>query len=220
MPAERVLLVRHGRTASNASKRWQGRTDIPLDDVGLAQAARTAAVLPRVAPAVTRIVSSDLSRARDTAIPLAKAFGLGLTLDPRLQEVWAGEWENLEREEVRRGWPEDLARWEVGDDIRPGGGERLSDAGRRVSTAIEDLASSTDSGALVIVAHGGVLRGAIQLLLGFEYGQLAVGVLSNAAWAEIYRGRRGEWRLSSWNVEPDPEVPETGTAEPNASPPA
>lgn len=220
MPADRVVLVRHGRTASNASGRWQGRTDIPLDDVGLAQAARTAVVLPQVAPGATRIVSSTLSRARVTAEPLAKAYGLDLETDPRLQEIWAGDWEDLDRDQVRSRWPDELARWEAGDDIAPGGGERLSNAGRRVLDAIEELAASTDDGTLVIVAHGGVLRAAIQIMLGLEHGQLPIAGMANAAWSEVFRGRRGEWRLASWNVQPDPEQPETGTAEPAAASPA
>lgn len=220
MPADRVVLVRHGRTASNATKRWQGRTDIPLDDVGVRQAARTAAVLPLVAPGAVRLVASDLSRARATAEPLAAAYGLELELDPRLQEVWAGEWENLERDEVRNRWPDELAKWENGEDIAPGGGEKLSAAGHRVMAAIEELAAATPTGTLVVVSHGGCMRSALQQLLGFSYGELPLGVLTNAAWGEIFRGRQGEWRLSSWNVQPDPEAPDTGTAEPAASAPA
>lgn len=220
MPADRLVLVRHGRTASNASRRWQGRTDVPLDEVGRAQAARTAAVLPRVAPGVVRVVASNLGRARATAEPLAAAYGLPLELDSRLQEVWAGNWEGLERDEIRRQWPDELAAWEAGEDLAVGGGERLSEAGERVRAAVEDHAARTPSGTLMIVAHGGVLRSAVQLLLGFEYGRLPIAVLSNAAWAELFRGRAGEWRLASWNVEPDPEEPDSGAEGMGGPPPA
>ena len=67
--ARRLVFWRHGRTTWNAEQRFQGQTDIPLDDTGLAQAARAAKVLARLKPSL--IVSSDLSRARATAQQLA-----------------------------------------------------------------------------------------------------------------------------------------------------
>ena len=77
MTSRRIILWRHGRTAWNAERRFQGQTDIPLDDTGMAQAARAAKVLARLHP--NRIHSSDLSRARATADARAHAKPSGAT---------------------------------------------------------------------------------------------------------------------------------------------
>ena len=80
MTARRVVLWRHGRTAWNAESRVQGTTDVPLDEVGVAQAERAARDLATLAPA--RIVSSDLARARVTAEKLGEIVGLPVETDP------------------------------------------------------------------------------------------------------------------------------------------
>ena len=72
-PRTRLVLVRHGETDSNASGRFQGQADIPLNDTGRAQAGAVAARMVEFAPA--RIVASDLSRAQATASAIAEAWG-------------------------------------------------------------------------------------------------------------------------------------------------
>lgn len=72
--ARRLVIWRHGRTAWNLEHRFQGQTDVPLDEVGVAQAKAAARMLMALRPQI--IVSSNLSRARDTAAPLAAACGL------------------------------------------------------------------------------------------------------------------------------------------------
>ena len=72
MTADRVVLLRHGRTASNAAGIWQGQLDVPLDDVGIDEAGRAARTLASLPPA--RIVASDLSRAAATAAAEARPF--------------------------------------------------------------------------------------------------------------------------------------------------
>src|SRR3954466_5367741 len=80
----RVVLLRHGRTAHNATGRIQGQLDVSLDSVGRAQAAAVADVLAEASPYA--VVSSDLSRARDTAVAVASRAGVALSLDERLRE--------------------------------------------------------------------------------------------------------------------------------------
>ena len=74
-PLRRVILLRHGRTAWNAQGRWQGRLDVPLDEVGLCQAERAAALLVRDG-SITRLVTSPARRAAQTATVLKGAFDL------------------------------------------------------------------------------------------------------------------------------------------------
>ena len=89
----RVLLLRHGQTSWNAEDRFQGQTDVDLDDVGRRQASRAARLLAALQPHA--LVSSDLRRARDTAAALATLTGLEAVSDPRLRETYAGAWQGI-----------------------------------------------------------------------------------------------------------------------------
>lgn len=206
MSADRVILWRHGRTGHNHSGTWQGQLDVPLDDVGRAQASAAAAVLAGLVGgdrSVT-LVSSDLSRARDTAIALASALGVEVALDQRLREIDAGRWQGLTRAEIAAaGMGQELDAWLGGEDVRPGGGERRSEAALRCAAAVREHADAMESGTLVVAGHGGVLRGSIITQLGLppEHWHL-FGVLGNAHWAELAPARTpgAPWRLVSYNV--------------------
>ncbi|GLY31490.1 histidine phosphatase family protein [Kineosporia sp. NBRC 101731] len=202
MTADRVILVRHGRTTWNATARFQGQTDIALDDVGVGQARRTAdALYDELVGTQVRMVSSDLSRAAQTARALATKLHVEVDLDPRLREISAGEWEGRTRDEITQGWPEDFEAWRLGRDVRLGGnGETRSEAAERCASAIIEHEKAMDHGTLICVGHGGALRGAIFTLLGTpDWPWNALEGLRNAHWAELQNGNRG-WRLSRYNV--------------------
>jgi probable phosphoglycerate mutase len=202
MTAARVLLVRHGRTAYNAQDRFQGQTDIPLDEVGLSEAKRAAEALALLVDGDrVRIVSSDLQRAQQTAETIADRLGAAVSLDTRLREIFAGTWEGLLRDDIIADWPDDFAAWRRGDpNVRIGGGESRAQAGARAAEAITQLEQELDGGTLICVSHGGALRAAILLLIGTpNWPWHALSGLSNAHWAELRHTDRG-WRLSSYNV--------------------
>jgi glucosyl-3-phosphoglycerate phosphatase len=194
-----VLLWRHGRTASNATGRFQGQEDIPLDDVGALQVKRAAEVLASsLAGSPVRIVSSDLSRAMSTAAALGDLLSVPVEPDPRLREVHAGAWQGLLKDEILAGWPAEYAAWRRGDpDVRLGGtGETRREAARRAAAAIETHTARTE-GVLVCAGHGGTLRGAVFDLIGLpDMPWGAVEGLRNAHWAELTPG----WRLARYNV--------------------
>ena len=193
----RVLVLRHGRTASNATATWQGQTDVPLDEVGLDQSRRAAALLATAA-APERIISSDLSRARQTAEPIAAAWGLELELDPRLREVHAGRWEGLSRAAIAEEWPDELARWAAGEDLQIGGGERISEAGARVRSCIADAAQQYEYS--MVVSHGGALRSAVQQLLDVGRDGRFLATLRNAHWGVLLNHPNGTWSIDAWNL--------------------
>lgn len=203
MSAQRVLLLRHGRTAYNAEARFQGQVDIPLDEVGLGQAKRMADTLAtELADAgQVRLLSSDLSRAAQTADAVAARLGVEVTHDPRLREIYAGEWEGLLRAEIVERWPDEFEAWHRGDaDVRIGGGESRVDAGLRAAAAIAEADQSMDGGTLICVSHGGSLRAGMFLLLGTPaFPWNALEGLRNAHWAELEKAARG-WRLCVWNI--------------------
>jgi len=205
MPSRRVVLWRHGRTAWNAESRFQGTTDVALDEVGVAQAERAARDLAILAP--HRIVSSDLERARVTAETLAAMVGLEVTTDPDLRETYAGTWQGLTRDEIIAADSDGWHRWIAGDDIRPGGGETRSEVSARVSAAVlrhaEDLPAG---GTLVVASHGGAVRACLGRLLGLPVEHWTVlGGLVNCAWSVLEEQPDGRWRLVEHNARSLPE---------------
>jgi glucosyl-3-phosphoglycerate phosphatase len=181
----RIILWRHGRTAWNAERRFQGQSDVPLDEVGVIQAERAAEALARLAP--HRIISSDLSRARATAEFLAQLTRLTVHEDSDLRETFAGQWQGLTRGELEDRHGVDLARWAAGSNIRPGGGETRTEVAARMVTAIDRaLAEVPAGGTLVVATHGGSARAAIGALLGLPTEHwAALGVLANCAWSVL-----------------------------------
>jgi broad specificity phosphatase PhoE len=205
--AARVVLLRHGRTGHNHAGVWQGQLDVPLDDVGQAQAAAAALGLGRrietwqAAGETVRIVSSDLSRAYETARTLAEHAGLAWTTDERLREIYAGAWQGRTRDEiVEASMGAELQAWIDGEDVEVGGGERRSTAGQRVAAALAELAEPMDGGTLVAVTHGGVMRGAALTLMGLSGGDwFLFGGVGNCHTIDLRPGHP-RWRMLAYNV--------------------
>ncbi|MGO1311176.1 MAG: histidine phosphatase family protein, partial [Brevibacterium aurantiacum] len=116
-----VIFWRHGQTDYNVERRFQGQSDIPLNDLGRRQAAQAASYLSELAPEL--IVSSDLSRAADTADELASRLNIQVTRDDRLRETAFGQWEGHTRDELSTTWPDALEQWLSGADMNPPGGD-------------------------------------------------------------------------------------------------
>ncbi len=200
-----MLVWRHGQTAWNLQRRFQGQLDIPLDDRGRAQAAQAAALLAGFSPSA--IVSSDLVRARETAQALADLTGLPVATDPRLREIDVGSWQGLTFEEVSQRFPVEAANWRDGGDGRRGGGESLVDVGVRAVAAVDDaLLSVGDGGTLVVVTHGAAGRAIVASMIGLPTSSWrALGSLANCCWSLIRDAPSG-WRLYDHNAGSPPEI--------------
>ncbi|WP_374674386.1 histidine phosphatase family protein [Ideonella sp.] len=152
----RLLAVRHGETAWNVDARLQGQLDVGLNDQGRAQAQRLAEALAD--EGLEAIVSSDLSRAHDTAQAVARRLGLPLVTDPGLRERHFGTFQGHTYAEVEQRWPEASARWKRREaDFGAPGGETLQGFYDRVVEAVTRIASAHAGRHLLIVTHGGVL---------------------------------------------------------------
>jgi probable phosphoglycerate mutase len=158
-----LVVARHGRTSWNATGRFQGQADPPLDHTGRRQARRLAFRLGPLRPAL--VLSSDLRRARATAGYIATATGAAVVVDPDLREVWLGGWEGLDHSEAEVAFPEEYRAWTAGLPVRRGGGETEVEAGRRAAGSIR-RAWPDRAGVLVVVSHGVVLRAALEVLAG------------------------------------------------------
>jgi probable phosphoglycerate mutase len=195
----RIVLWRHGRTSWNAEQRFQGQTDIPLDEVGMEQARMAAQFLQHLKP--DRIIASDLQRAAVTAQMLGDLVDLEVITHSDLRETFAGAWEGLVRAELQRDHGEDFARWAWDSHARAGGGETRVQVAERMVRAIErELAHVPDGGTLIVATHGGSARAAIASLLGLPTESWScLGVLSNCAWSVVREDSTG-WRLQEYNA--------------------
>jgi broad specificity phosphatase PhoE len=161
-----VLVLRHGQSEWNAVHRWQGVADSPLTDLGRSQAIETAWTLAGFDVTFSSIWSSDLSRARETAAIIGDALALGApTLEPRLREAHAGEWEGLTPDEIEIGWPGWLEQHH-----RPPSFEPFDAVVSRTVAALQHIAGRTiaaaagQAPAALVVAHSGVIRSLIRHL--------------------------------------------------------
>jgi probable phosphoglycerate mutase len=201
-------LWRHGQTTWNAERRFQGQSDIPLDETGQAQAERAARLLAALRPDL--IVSSDLSRAASTAAPLARLTGLEVTLDKDLRERHGGCWEGLTDAEIRERYPEAHATWTPPDgEPTLAVADRVAAALQRAAATVAEPGSAHENsgrdGLAVVVSHGAALRLGMSRLLGMPDELFGVlGPLSNCSWS-VLSVRYGRWRLQEHNAGTLPE---------------
>jgi broad specificity phosphatase PhoE len=158
-----VYLVRHGESVSNAERRIQGQSDVPLSPLGLEQSQALAEAFRPLAIEV--VFSSPLSRALVTAETIASAVGVPVQTDDRLKEINAGIFQGRLWDEIDAHAPEAAARWRMQDPdfVIPGGESRrmLMERGRAALEAIR----ATEHERVVVVAHGGLLAAALKGLL-------------------------------------------------------
>ncbi|HVB47579.1 MAG TPA: histidine phosphatase family protein [Burkholderiales bacterium] len=152
-----MCLVRHGETAWNAEGRVQGQLDVPLSEVGHAQALAAAAAL--AGERFAALYSSDLARARQTAAPAARRLALPVRLEPALRERHYGMFEALTYVEVRERYPAEYARFKDKDpEFDFVSGESLRRFAERAVACITELARRHAGESILVVTHGGVLE--------------------------------------------------------------
>lgn len=187
------MLWRHGRTTWNDQQRFQGQTDVPLDEAGRHQARGAADILAALRPDL--IVTSDLRRAADTAAALGQVTGRAVSYDKDLRERNMGHWEGRTLGAVRDGWP---GEWRV---RQPADGETLAEVALRVEAALlRALDGVAPSATVVAVGHGTALRVGMARLLSLpEELWSRVGALANCCWSVLAEGEAG-WRLVEHNA--------------------
>jgi broad specificity phosphatase PhoE/ribonuclease HI len=151
-PPTTLVLVRHAVTTFTIEKRFSGSGDPPLIEQGRVQAR---AVASRLASrgGIDLIVSSGLSRCRETASIIASALGVPVELDDDLREVDFGLWEGLTFPVVEERWPRELALWLADTSISPPDGESYASLQHRVRTAQERIVNRHRGQTVCIVSH-------------------------------------------------------------------
>jgi ribonuclease H / adenosylcobalamin/alpha-ribazole phosphatase len=146
-----TALLRHGQTPMSVQKRYAGRTDAPLTEVGVQQAAAAAKRLASAGLGV--IVTSPLLRTVQTAQAVAAVTGAAVVTDDGFRETDFGAWEGLTFAEVRERWPAEISAWLADPDVAPPGGESFTDVSARVTEALDRLLAARAGQTVLIVSH-------------------------------------------------------------------
>lgn len=197
----RLIIWRHGNTDWNAEGRFQGQTDVPLNDLGRSQAAAAALLLAVMEPSA--IYASDLQRARNTADALATPVGLPVVEDARLRERHYGEFQGLTNPEIAARFPEAHARWSSGNPDVGCGVERNDDVGKRVGESLREIADRHTGELVVVATHGGAARQGFGDLLDWPAEVMStIRPLQNCHWTELVDTPNRGWQLRAHNVGP------------------
>jgi broad specificity phosphatase PhoE/ribonuclease HI len=160
----RLLLLRHGQTALSVHRRYSGRGNPELTDLGRQQAQAAARYLGERG-GIAAVVSSPLQRAYDTAAAAAKALGLDVTVDDDLIETDFGAWEGLTFAEAAERDPALHARWLSDTATEPPGGESFDAALERVCRARERIVATYQGATVLVVSHVTPIKMLLRLAL-------------------------------------------------------
>lgn len=184
-----LVFLRHGETDWNAQGRFQGQTDIPMNNAGRDQS-RAAARRWGHTEFEAAIVS-PLGRAMETASIMFRDRQLAYVLDPDLKETQGGQWEGLLYTEIAERWPDEHAAFRLPNiDAGPVGGETPRESGTRTANAVLEALETAD--VMLVISHGNSLRAAAHLLTGHDDEDYAsVPRLSNCR-AHVLQSNSGE----------------------------
>jgi broad specificity phosphatase PhoE len=174
-PMTHILLVRHGQTDWNVEKKFQGSTDMPLNEVGHDQAYRLAEGLTKRLEMFNResgrkahlsaIYSSNMIRAKQTAAILAEQFALEAVAEEAFREISGGEAEGLTKKEAEelygaqkrhldKLYPDRHERW---NHSHYPGAETKNQLLGRFKPRLQEIASRHVGDTIIVVSHGSVI---------------------------------------------------------------
>jgi broad specificity phosphatase PhoE len=167
-----LVLARHGQTDWNATRRFQGASDIGLSERGRAQAECLGRALGRRRLAAVYV--SPLRRALETAAIAVGGGSIPVTPVDELRELSLGEWEGRTVDEIRSEEGDPYLAWlRAPHDCPPPGGEPLERVAARVRRALGDIAAAHAAGdEVLVIAHGGVISVFACDLLGSSFNSL------------------------------------------------
>lgn len=155
-----VLLLRHAQSEGNLRRIYVGHSELPLSPLGIRQAKITADYIAKGnLPRPDVILSSDLIRAYQTALPSALALGLPILPDPALREIYSGSWEGKSMDDLAALTPECFRLWrEDPANSRPGEGESMRELYRRIGDEFDRVVSTYRGKTVLLVTHATPIR--------------------------------------------------------------
>ena len=167
-----LILVRHGFSVSNDQKFFTGNMDIPLTEKGVLQAERCAQYLKDFR--IDKIYSSDLSRAMDTAQPIAREKNLPVQPDSALREIYAGKWEGVPFTALETTFPASYKVWkeDIGNAVCDGG-ESVQAFSERILSAVSRIARENEGRRILIATHATPIRVLCTVSSGLPISEMA-----------------------------------------------
>jgi probable phosphoglycerate mutase len=194
----RLLLIRHGQTASNVESRLDSAVPGPrLTVLGEEQAA---AIPHQLAPErIDALYASTQTRAQLTAAPLARHRGLRVTIRAGLREIYAGELEGRTDAEAVATYVRTTLEWAAGDvSRRMPGGEDGAEVLGRFDAVVTEVAAS-DAKAAVLVSHGAMIRTwSAARARNLDAGFVATHVLANTGIVVLEGDPTAGWDAVTW----------------------
>ena len=167
----RFLMLRHGQTELSVERRYSGRGNPALTELGQRQADAAAKFLAERG-GITAVISSPLQRASATAETVAKALGLDVTIDADLIETDFGKWEGLTFGEAAERDPELHSRWLRDTSLAPPDGESFDEVAHRVRRARNRIIAEHGDATVLVVSHVTPIKTVLRLALDAGSGVL------------------------------------------------
>jgi broad specificity phosphatase PhoE len=191
-----VFLVRHGQTFGNVGGLFCGHSETSLTPLGAAQAR---ALGRRLAGThFDAAISSDLSRAVDTARHALDGRGLEVSLDSRLREMHYGEWEALPGDELQEKHPDHMREFFLCNRPAPGG-ETAAELRQRTTAAIRAIVDTHRGGNVMVVSHGNAIMAMLAELLALPMEATWTFAFENASLTRLHFSRSGRLTVRSLN---------------------
>jgi len=185
----RLFLIRHGETAWNSQKRFQGWSDIELNEKGFHQAELLGKRFENIK--VDELYSSPLIRAVQTAMPIAKAQGVEIQTNEYFKEINFGEWEGKTREEIAEAFGDAFEVFIKNPQYLPFPGEGSFDnVIKRIKIGLDEIMEGKDNINIAIVSHGGIIRLMIRYLLDIKEDLYNRTWIDNTSISVVEVGRR------------------------------
>ena len=164
---KKIYIVRHGETTWNLEGRTQGQKDSHLTELGLFQASQLGKYLAK--EPIEVMYSSNLDRARSTALIIGKETGLDCHFHEGLAEICFGLWEGLTVDDIAASYPKELDIWHTTPHLSciPEG-EGLKLAQERICAAVDEIIKATGDKNVLIVSHGTVIKLYLQAFLNMD----------------------------------------------------
>ena len=163
MSSTEIYLIRHGETYGNIDRLFCGHSETALTPLGIVQAQAVGRRLASVR--FDGCYASDLSRAADTARHALNGREMELKLDPRLREMYYGDWEALPGKDLETNH-RDALRAFFQCRLPAPGGETVATLRTRVSESVREIVSAHRGGTVMVVSHGNAMMGLMAELLG------------------------------------------------------
>ena len=199
-----LYIVRHGETEWNKIGRYQGITNVPLNENGIAQAKACGNALKDIH--FDRILSSDLSRALVTAETIRGNRQLEIKTDERLREINFGDWEKLLFTEIEERWPGLIDQmYRRPDIVKVPNGESFQEVQDRAWSAVSDfLNENNEDETILITCHGGTIRTILCKLLDISISHCWNFSQGNTAINRVFYNGMGESDHNILNLLNDP----------------